>query len=86
MSRVHVYPKGQEHLHQLENADCKCEPKALDEGLDNAGERALVFVHNKINPVPLINDKGFVDAQEYEAWRMMNRMENDGENYQRSSP
>ena len=49
MSRVHVYPQCEENLHNLENsADCKCEPKVIDEGLDMNGQRALVFVHQPL--------------------------------------
>jgi hypothetical protein len=50
MSRVHVYPSSEENLHELEKgADCLCEPKVIDEGLDMNGERALVFVHSKFH-------------------------------------
>jgi hypothetical protein len=50
MSRVHVYPALEENLHNLDKgADCICEPKILDEGFDLNGERAIVFVHNKIH-------------------------------------
>ncbi len=40
MSRVHVCPVEEVKLHNLDNADCFCEPKILDEGYDRDGGRA----------------------------------------------
>ncbi len=51
MSRVHVCPVEEVKLHNLDSADCFCEPKILDEGLDNEGGRALIFVHQQTRKV-----------------------------------
>lgn len=54
MSRVHVYPvqkhkgkRSQTSHHTGFVADCWCEPKIEEHGLDAIGEPAIVYVHSK---------------------------------------
>jgi hypothetical protein len=52
MSRVHVYPLSEKDLHDTERgADCRCEPRIIEYGIDNLGERAIIFVHERLRNV-----------------------------------
>ena len=46
MSLVHVLPINDLRVHAEHGADCWCEPRVLDEGVDAAGEPARVIVHH----------------------------------------
>ena len=49
MSRVHVYLLSEKNLHDTERgADCRCEPRIIEHGVDSRGERAIVFVHKRL--------------------------------------
>ena len=48
MSLVHVYPVSEERLHNIQTADCLCEPRIIDEGWDESGLPARVFVHQRL--------------------------------------
>ena len=64
MAFVHVYPESEEHEHTLNaGADCQCEPRVTDEGRDEDGQPARVFVHRPLNQV----DSGAVRAR-CEGW------------------
>ena len=47
MALIHVYPPSEEGRHEENGADCWCEPEIRDEGWDDAGVPARVFVHRK---------------------------------------
>lgn len=51
MSLVHVYPVNEGRYHNLDSADCYCEPRVIDEGRDRSGMPARVFVHQRIKRV-----------------------------------
>lgn len=46
MSIVHVVPTNDLREHNEQNADCWCEPKVLDEGVDDNEQPVRVIVHN----------------------------------------
>jgi len=50
MSKMHVFPLHQRAYHDTEHgADCICEPKVFIHGKDDAGEDAIVFVHEVLS-------------------------------------
>jgi len=52
MSKIHVYPLSEEYLHDIDRgADCICEPRIIYNGLDSVGEKAIVFVHEKLRRI-----------------------------------
>lgn len=46
MSLVHVYPIKEKKRHSADIGGCWCEPYVLNEGLDEDGRPARVFVHS----------------------------------------
>lgn len=46
----HVFPDHDRREHQTEKgADCWCEPRVEDEGLDDEGKPTRIFVHHSLD-------------------------------------
>jgi hypothetical protein len=53
MSLVHVYPISEESIHNFHGATtCYCEPGIINEGWDECGLPARVFVHQRLQAMP----------------------------------
>lgn len=52
MAFVHVFPIGGKKHRISKGADCWCEPRIMDLGVDKEGLPARVFVHSKADLSP----------------------------------